>query len=122
MPPPSPLAIATSSVVRLVKEERSYHKELQQQAVRIQKLAAGQDASVEEDNVEFLLKQERRALAETEAVFPTLRLRIEDAVAGLENLIEGGPQSGKEWSVEEVEKAKEAVVAARKSIREGAAV
>jgi len=55
MAPPSQLAIATSSVHRLVKEEASYHKELTQQEERLKKLIASEDG---EENAEFLLKQE----------------------------------------------------------------
>lgn len=40
MPPPTALAIKTSSVVRLVKEEASYHKEAIQQKAHIEKLEA----------------------------------------------------------------------------------
>lgn len=54
MPPPSKLAVATSSLVRLVKEEASYHKEMEQQQARIKKLEAGSD----EDNAEYMLRQE----------------------------------------------------------------
>ena len=56
MPPPSQLAIATSSVLRLVKEEASYHKELQQQEARIEELQKGGG----DENAEFQLKQEVR--------------------------------------------------------------
>lgn len=38
MPAPSQLKIATSAVNRLVKEEKSYHKELEQQRARLEKL------------------------------------------------------------------------------------
>lgn len=55
MPAPSPLAIATSSVQRLVKEEASYHKELSQQEARLAKLQANEGG---EENAEFQLKQE----------------------------------------------------------------
>lgn len=60
MAPPTPLAIATSSVLRLVKEEKSYHRELEEQTKRIQKLeeeikAGGDD---EDGNKEYMLKQE----------------------------------------------------------------
>jgi tubulin-specific chaperone A len=58
MPPPSKVAIATGSVLRLVKEEASYHKEIAQQEERIQKL---QD-SVGDNNKEYTLKQEVRSL------------------------------------------------------------
>ena len=98
MAPPSRLSIATSSLQRLVKEESSYHKELEQQEARIKKLEQGS----EDENAEFQLKQEvcrrailkylidiilniqRRALQETKAVFPSLKQRISDALAKLE--------------------------------------
>ena len=54
MPPPSKLAVATSSLGRLVKEEASYYKEMEQQETRIKKLEAGSD----EENAEYMLKQE----------------------------------------------------------------
>jgi tubulin-specific chaperone A len=55
MAPPSQLAIATSSVQRLVKEEASYHKELKAQEARLEKLLASKD---EDENAEYQLKQE----------------------------------------------------------------
>jgi tubulin-specific chaperone A len=59
MPPTAPLAIATSSVRRLVKEEASYHRELEEQAKRVAKLES--EAGADDDgNHEFLLKQEVR--------------------------------------------------------------
>jgi tubulin-specific chaperone A len=54
MPPSSKLAIAASSVKRLIKEEASYHKEVTQQEARIKKLEAGND----DENAEYQLKQE----------------------------------------------------------------
>ena len=54
MPPPSKIAIATGSVLRLVKEEASYHKEIAQQEERIRKL----EASEGDNNKEYTLKQE----------------------------------------------------------------
>lgn len=51
---PSKIAVATSSVLRLVKEEASYHKELELQEARIKKL----ESSTGDDNAEFQLKQE----------------------------------------------------------------
>ena len=56
MPAPSPLAIATSVLNRLVKEEKSYHKELEQQNVKIAKLEAGEDA--DNENADFILRQQ----------------------------------------------------------------
>jgi hypothetical protein len=55
MAPPSQLSIATSSVQRLVKEEASYYKELQQQEARLEKALASKD---EDENAEYQLKQE----------------------------------------------------------------
>lgn len=54
MAPPSKLAVATSVVRRLVKEEASYHKELEQQEARIAKL----QSNMEDENAEYTLKQE----------------------------------------------------------------
>ena len=63
MPAPSQLAIATSSLQRLTKEEVSYHKELQMQQRRIDQLEKEQTEETDEDrgNHEFQLKQEVRA-------------------------------------------------------------
>lgn len=54
MAPPSKLAVATSAVQRLVKEEASYHKEQEQQEARISKYR--DDKS--DENAEYMLKQE----------------------------------------------------------------
>jgi tubulin-specific chaperone A len=54
MAPPSKLAVATGSVLRLVKEEASYHKEIAQQQERIKKL----EDSVGDENKEYTLRQE----------------------------------------------------------------
>lgn len=56
MAPRSQLEIVTSSVTRLVKEEASYHRELEQQIERIKKLESNQDG--DDENKEFLAKQE----------------------------------------------------------------
>jgi hypothetical protein len=55
MPPPSQLSIATSSVQRLVKEEASYHKELEKQQARLKNLETNPD---EDENAEYQLRQE----------------------------------------------------------------
>lgn len=65
---PSQLQIATSVLQRLVKEEGSYHKELQQQQARIAKLEAKQgkseqpadDGGDDDGNAEYELRQEVR--------------------------------------------------------------
>ncbi|KAF2230928.1 tubulin binding cofactor A [Viridothelium virens] len=114
MAPPSQLSIATSAVQRLVHEEASYHKELEQQKKRIEKA----EQNTDDENAEYQLKQERRALEETKAVFPSLRKRIDEAVAKLEQQLESGKESGDPAPVEEINKAKAAVVEAKKAMRE----
>jgi tubulin-specific chaperone A len=52
MPAPSALAIKTSAVVRLIKEEAQYHKELVADEQRLQKM----EASGNED--EYAIKQQ----------------------------------------------------------------
>jgi tubulin-specific chaperone A len=56
MAPRSQLEIVTSSVLRLVKEEASYHKELQQQTERVKKLEA--ETGGDDENREYTIKQE----------------------------------------------------------------
>lgn len=60
MAPPTPLAIATSSVNRLLKEEASYHKEVEQEEASIkalkEKIESGQDD--EDGNGKYMLKQQ----------------------------------------------------------------
>jgi hypothetical protein len=60
MAPPSQIAIATSSVTRLVKEEASYHKELVNQESRLDKLVKNEDG---DENKEYQIKQEVRLLS-----------------------------------------------------------
>ncbi|KAF2402128.1 tubulin binding cofactor A [Trichodelitschia bisporula] len=114
MPPPSKLAIATSSVQRLVKEEASYHKELVQQEARIAKLEKGSD----DENAEYQMKQERKALEETRAVIPTVKERIQAALTALEQQLEINKAEGAPADTEQVAKAKEVVAAAYTAIRE----
>ncbi|CRG90483.1 hypothetical protein PISL3812_07527 [Talaromyces islandicus] len=118
MAPTAPLAIATSSVQRLVKEEASYHRELEEQAKRIAKLESEAGAENDEGNREFLLKQERRAVDETKAVLPTLKQKIKDALAKLEGLIVEEGHKGSESNVEQLTAAKEAVSHAKTALRE----
>ena len=56
MAPRTQLEVTTSSVLRLVKEEASYHREMEQQTERIEKLESGQGG--DDENQEYLLKQE----------------------------------------------------------------
>lgn len=59
MPPPSQLAIATSSVRRLLKEEASYHKELAAEEAKIKELSDKIERGEvdEQGNDRFILKQ-----------------------------------------------------------------
>ncbi|EKD20649.1 uncharacterized protein L3040_006373 [Drepanopeziza brunnea f. sp. 'multigermtubi'] len=108
MAPPSQLAIATSALQRLVKEEVSYEKELKGQETRLEKILATKD---EDENAEYKLKQERAAIEETKAVFPPLRERISDALKKLEDQVETAQSSGA--SEEEIVKAKEVIKSAK---------
>lgn len=56
--PRSQLEITTSSILRLVKEESSYHNEIQQQEERLAKLEKGEGD--DDENREYMLKQEVR--------------------------------------------------------------
>lgn len=120
MPPPSQLQIALSSLQRLVKEEASYHKEMEQQKSRIAKLEATVGDKADGDgNEEYQLKQEvrsinssgsdlplhqtsltehqltnrlqKKALEETEAVIPGLREKITNAREKTETLLVSQP-------------------------------
>ncbi|KAF2730142.1 tubulin-specific chaperone Rbl2 [Polyplosphaeria fusca] len=112
--PPSKLAVATSSVTRLVKEEASYHKEMEQQEKRIKKLE--EDKNVE--NAEYLLKQERQALEETKKVIPSVREKIQGALEKLEDELESNKEDGDDAPTGEVTKAKEAIAEGKKALRE----
>lgn len=129
MPPPTPLAIATSSLARLLKEETSYHKELSQQEARLTKLQSPDASMPTDENAEFMIKQEvskqcilnflksvlivragqKAAIDETKAVFPPLRERIEAALQKLEDKLEGE----EDGEGAEVVKAREVVVQAK---------
>ncbi|KIW02952.1 hypothetical protein, variant [Verruconis gallopava] len=89
MAPPSKLAIATSVVRRLMKEEASYHKEIEQQQIRIQTMENSGDG----ENVEYELKQEKQALAETRTVLISMKGKIQKAINQLEEEIVCGALS-----------------------------
>jgi len=121
MPPPTQLAIATSSVQRLIKEEASYHKELTKQEARLAQLQqqsqtnGGIDA---DENAGFQLKQEMAAIEETKAIFPSLRVRIASAVVVLEEQLEQAAE-GSPASETEVTKAREVLTGAKANLAEG---
>ncbi|TKA83673.1 hypothetical protein B0A55_00293 [Friedmanniomyces simplex] len=114
MAPPSQLSIATSVVNRLVKEEASYHKELEKQQASIAKLTQGGG----DENAEYTLKQERRGVEETRAIFPQLKQKMQDALAKLEQQLEQDKGPGDQSTPEDITRAKEAIAAALKAIRE----
>ncbi|KAL5452070.1 hypothetical protein PMIN06_006092 [Paraphaeosphaeria minitans] len=113
MPPPSKVAVATSSLARLVKEEASYHKEMDQQQARIMKLEAGS----EDQNAEYILRQEKQGLEETKTVIPTVRAKISDALEKLEDQIK---EAGGDAPAEEVTKANDAIEKAKATLAESA--
>ncbi|GAD99590.1 conserved hypothetical protein [Paecilomyces variotii No. 5] len=117
MAPPSPLSIATSSLQRLVKEEASYHRELQQQEQRVQRLEA-ETGPDEDGNREYALNQERRAVEETKAVLPTLKPKVSAALQKLEALLVEEGQKGDQSNVEQINAAKDAVAQAKTALRE----
>jgi tubulin-specific chaperone A len=97
MPAPSRLQIATSSLERLLKEEASYHRELEQGEARIR---AAEQQNSSDENADYVIRQEvlfstssaflmltpaqKKAVEETKAVFPSLHKRIKDATTQLE--------------------------------------
>lgn len=70
----SPLSIATSAVVRLVKEENSYRKELEQQEEHIKRFEGEQGGS--DENREYLIKQEVRVLHGNHELFCSVYIYI----------------------------------------------
>ncbi|KAG6010672.1 hypothetical protein E4U21_005171 [Claviceps maximensis] len=106
MPPPTQLAIATSSVSRLLKEQASYHKELAEQESQILKQeesikAGGGD---EDGNAEFMLKQSKTAVEQTKAVFGPLKQRLDEAIVKLEDQIALAEEAGKSDGLDNAKK------------------
>ncbi|KAH8425585.1 putative tubulin-specific chaperone Rbl2 [Aspergillus melleus] len=116
MAPRSQLEITTQSVLRLVKEEASYHNELKEQTNRIQRLETQENTG--DENQEYTLRQERLALEETKKVLPTLKQKIDDSIAKLESLLTEEGQKGAESNVELINAGKEAIAKARTAERE----
>ncbi|KAM0564321.1 hypothetical protein ACHAPJ_000532 [Fusarium lateritium] len=111
MPPPSQLAIATSSVNRLLKEEASYHKELEQEEDKVRALKDKIDAGSEDENASYMLKQQQTALEQTKAVFEPLRQNIATAVEKLEEQLAVSEQLNA--PEEQVQQAKETLAKAK---------
>ncbi|KAJ6109906.1 hypothetical protein N7486_002141 [Penicillium sp. IBT 16267x] len=123
MAPRSQLEIVTSSVTRLVKEEASYHRELEQQIERIKKLESSPDS--DDENKEFLAKQEvyggnfcqNMAMEETKKVLPSINQKIVDSVKELEALIAEEGQKGTESNAAHITAAQEAIDKAKTAQR-----
>ncbi|KAL8741548.1 MAG: hypothetical protein Q9184_008373 [Pyrenodesmia sp. 2 TL-2023] len=103
---PSQLAISTSSVQRLLKEALTYRAELASQESRLRKLE--QDTSDEDGNREWSVKQEKQAIAETQAVFAPLREKVLTAAENLEELLQA-----EQFAKAEVDAAKELIERAK---------
>jgi len=71
---PTQIQIAMGSLERLLKEEKSYYKELDQQQARIARLEKG-EGDVDEDNKDFQLKQEVRELTHQRPCRTCMRLQ-----------------------------------------------
>ncbi|KAI4191124.1 MAG: hypothetical protein L6R41_000345 [Letrouitia leprolyta] len=84
---PSPLAISTASVQRLLKEETTYRTELASQETRLRKLEQGGKEDGGDGNREWNIKQEKQAIEETKAVFKPLREKVLAAAENLEQLL-----------------------------------
>jgi len=71
---PSKLHIATQALFRLIKEEKSYHKELQHQKQRVERLKAELAKGINVDvNSEYMIRQEvREPLFSLQIVLPPL--------------------------------------------------
>ncbi|KAF8437449.1 tubulin binding cofactor A [Terfezia claveryi] len=100
MPPPSALGIKTSSVVRLIKEESSYHKELAFAKKSLDKMLAGEEPD------EYELRQQRKVVEETKAMIPEVRTRLETALEALKlQLEQNTPESEPAQCKEKAQKA-----------------
>ncbi|KAI9738774.1 MAG: hypothetical protein M1834_008281 [Cirrosporium novae-zelandiae] len=115
MPPRSPLSIATGALERLTKEEKSYHQELKEQEARVEKVKGQPDD--EEGNKKYQLKQEHQVLEQTKGMISTLKDKIVEAMAKLEQQLET-VKNEKNPNPEEITKAKEVLAQAKSSYRE----
>ncbi|KEZ44316.1 hypothetical protein SAPIO_CDS3282 [Scedosporium apiospermum] len=108
---PSKLHIATQALFRLIKEEKSYHKELQHQKQRVERLKAELAKGINVDvNSEYMIRQEERAIAQTEAVFAPLHKKIED---GIKSVQEELAYAEDPTPIDELENARQALLQAR---------
>ncbi|KAI4118533.1 MAG: hypothetical protein LQ338_007388 [Usnochroma carphineum] len=112
---PSPLAISTASVQRLLKEESTYRAELASQESRLKKLEyRGDDVEEDDDeegNRDWSVRQQKRAIEETKAVFAPLREKVLAAAGSLEQLLKS--RGAEHFDKDEVERAKELIEKAK---------
>ncbi|KAI5814123.1 putative tubulin-specific chaperone Rbl2 [Pyronema omphalodes] len=82
MPPPTILAIKTSAVKRLIKEDASYHKQLTLDQARLEKMENDGESD------KYAIAQQKKVVEETQAAIPVVRQRLEDAIQDLENQLQ----------------------------------
>ena len=82
------LKIKTGSVNRIVKDHVSYKKEKTQLEEKIEKMKS--DGEVEEG----VIKRYEQDLADTIAMLPSVLTKIEEAIAGLEEVIGTAEEQG----------------------------
>ncbi|KAH8885092.1 putative tubulin-specific chaperone Rbl2 [Thozetella sp. PMI_491] len=111
MPAPSELKKRTQVVQRLVEEEKSYQKELLDEAAKIKQRE--EDTSSATENAEFELKQLKLSHAQTQAVLATMPDKIQNAIDVLENQIK---ISGENAAEDELKKANDILEAAKKAV------
>ncbi|RKF60627.1 tubulin-specific chaperone Rbl2 [Erysiphe neolycopersici] len=108
MKSPSKLAIYSGSLQRLMKEEASYHEELERQEKRLQKLT-NEDSN--DENKEWMIKQQQTVVEETRSMFPVVMKNVENALQKLENQVE--EDQSHEHDLEEMNKAKDLIQRAK---------
>ncbi|KAI1929118.1 tubulin folding cofactor A [Ophidiomyces ophidiicola] len=114
-----PISLATLSLRRIVAEEVSYHKELEQQKTSIEKKEQGlkniKESPEDEGNAQWMLNQERTAFEETKKVIVRMEEVARNAMEKLEGLLravkneDDVPESIIKEASEEIEKAKLAI-------------
>ncbi|KAI6249515.1 hypothetical protein HI914_01474 [Erysiphe necator] len=108
---PSKLVIHSSSLQRLIKEEASYHEELEKQKQRLQKLTS-EDSN--DENREWMLKQQHTVLEETRSIIPVIKKNIEIALQKLENQVEEDQR--REHNLEDMNMAKALIERTKKNL------
>ncbi|KAF8531578.1 tubulin binding cofactor A-domain-containing protein [Trichophaea hybrida] len=100
MAPPTTLAIKTSAVSRLIKEESMYHKELVVEQKRLEKMEADT-----ENCDEYAITQQKKVVEETKSVVPPVREKLKAAIEVLEFQLQSAPASEPAENKEKASKA-----------------